>query len=697
MGRIVDSGALVDLEGVIDLQGGYNAATNTPDLESPVAGDVVKGMMWYVTDAGDFFTEAVEQGDQLIAKVDDAASLSDWIRIQKNQDQEQKTQNTLYVDGTYGNDSTAVVNDPKFAYQTIQAAINASSVFDTIVIAPGVYAEALTIPHDLYIDGAGVTGLTSAPDISSGLLTGRLGQSEINANGAVVHAVSNENTNGATLKLMLQMGATQSSERFAVGMTGGATYTYPDPLLDIQGDAGSPLGGVNSALLDLYGIGSTKPIINMAGTGSVRFGPQTSIRNVRIDGYLSNGGNSNFIGRLEDLDVIPFNLNSYAISLQNSNSAFNGYAFNINCTTAWALCQSSAPSQGTGTIDRLVASRLSIGSWNGSVHYTGGSVDSAESIGADATITVDDTTSIAFEHTTADAMEGLIRIGNVNSFLTGAGSTRVVEGRFTGVKQNGVNTTQGASHGGSIFTENYSLTDSIIAGFSGALQNASHPVMLGNIKNVQMYTGSTSNSNTSNPQTAVENKGRWQDCTVHKVGPLDTLRFPVSDDAVLDNVTFVGWDQASDDKTKVAIGGRNLLYQFGTTAPNAFRWDDTAKRLEWELTEQPTKWDGATSRDTYASGFTFTGTIYYMGGYAPFDGVLGIFVTFEVFDNGGNWQLRTTAADAAAIEAALGTPGADVISTVDAWKCNIGMSAEISMTNCELNGAAIGQEITIKR
>lgn len=66
-------------------KGGYNAATNTPALDtgSPT---LEVGDTYTVTAAGNFFTEAVEVGDVLIAEVDstDAANINDWTILQNN-------------------------------------------------------------------------------------------------------------------------------------------------------------------------------------------------------------------------------------------------------------------------------------------------------------------------------------------------------------------------------------------------------------------------------------------------------------------------------------------------------------------------------------------------------------------------------------------------------------------------------------
>ena len=67
-------------------QGGYNAATNTPNLDSPPTGAVNKGFTYTVTADGLFFTEQVRVGDVLIAEIDTPTTLADWTTVQNNID-----------------------------------------------------------------------------------------------------------------------------------------------------------------------------------------------------------------------------------------------------------------------------------------------------------------------------------------------------------------------------------------------------------------------------------------------------------------------------------------------------------------------------------------------------------------------------------------------------------------------------------
>jgi hypothetical protein len=68
--------------GGLILQGGYDAATNTPDIAD---GNASKGFFWVVTEAGSFLGTSVQVGDSIIAKVDEAgASIGDWLILQGN-------------------------------------------------------------------------------------------------------------------------------------------------------------------------------------------------------------------------------------------------------------------------------------------------------------------------------------------------------------------------------------------------------------------------------------------------------------------------------------------------------------------------------------------------------------------------------------------------------------------------------------
>ena len=72
--------------GALVFQGGYNAATNTPELDSRGTGPITveKGWTYAITDAGTFYGEVVEAGDLIIANVDSADALTEWTIVQAN-------------------------------------------------------------------------------------------------------------------------------------------------------------------------------------------------------------------------------------------------------------------------------------------------------------------------------------------------------------------------------------------------------------------------------------------------------------------------------------------------------------------------------------------------------------------------------------------------------------------------------------
>ena len=68
-------------------QGGYNAATNTPDLDTSPSTAIKNGWFWAVTDVGDFFSEEVQPGDLIYANTDNpGATFSNWTVVQSGQD-----------------------------------------------------------------------------------------------------------------------------------------------------------------------------------------------------------------------------------------------------------------------------------------------------------------------------------------------------------------------------------------------------------------------------------------------------------------------------------------------------------------------------------------------------------------------------------------------------------------------------------
>lgn len=73
-----------NITGALIYKGGYDASTNSPDLESPSPGAVEQGFTYTVTVGGTFFTEDVQPGDMIIAETNDPSSLADYTLVNKN-------------------------------------------------------------------------------------------------------------------------------------------------------------------------------------------------------------------------------------------------------------------------------------------------------------------------------------------------------------------------------------------------------------------------------------------------------------------------------------------------------------------------------------------------------------------------------------------------------------------------------------
>ena len=72
--------------GQLVYQGGYNAATNTPNLDATPVITINTGFTWTVTADGTFFTEQVRAGDLLIANNNAPTTLAEWTTVQNNID-----------------------------------------------------------------------------------------------------------------------------------------------------------------------------------------------------------------------------------------------------------------------------------------------------------------------------------------------------------------------------------------------------------------------------------------------------------------------------------------------------------------------------------------------------------------------------------------------------------------------------------
>jgi hypothetical protein len=133
-------------------QGGYNAATNTPNLEVPSPNLIKKGWTYTVTADGLFFTEQVRVGDVLIAEDDAPTALTDWTTVQNNVDLASLTQIGIGnvnagtgISVAYTNGTATVTNNDRNSQNTTTGTITAGNLAGTVTHTFGVNTIVQTI------------------------------------------------------------------------------------------------------------------------------------------------------------------------------------------------------------------------------------------------------------------------------------------------------------------------------------------------------------------------------------------------------------------------------------------------------------------------------------------------------------------------------------------------------------------------
>lgn len=190
------SKAYVDasVAGGLIYQGGYNAATNTPNLDSPPTGTIKKGFTWTVTADGSFFTEQVRIGDVLIAEIDTPTTLADWTTVQNNIDLASLTQVGIGnvnagtgIGVAYSNGTATVTNTDLGSSQNIfkniavagQSTVVADTNNDTLTLVAG---NSITITTDAATDE--ITIASSYTPVTTSYAT------TISASGTVTHSLN---------------------------------------------------------------------------------------------------------------------------------------------------------------------------------------------------------------------------------------------------------------------------------------------------------------------------------------------------------------------------------------------------------------------------------------------------------------------------------------------------------------------------
>lgn len=132
-------------------QGGYNAATNTPDLTTS-PNSILKGWTYTVTADGTFLGEQLRVGDVLIAEINNPSSLTDWTTVQNNIDLASLTQVGIGnvnagtgISVAYASGTATVTNTDTNTANTATGTITAGNLSGTVTHAFGINTIVQTI------------------------------------------------------------------------------------------------------------------------------------------------------------------------------------------------------------------------------------------------------------------------------------------------------------------------------------------------------------------------------------------------------------------------------------------------------------------------------------------------------------------------------------------------------------------------
>ena len=312
-------------------QGGYNADTNTPDLDSSPSSSIKQGWFYAVTIGGTFFSETVQPGDLIFANQDDpGATFSNWTVVQAGQDIATAGTNATAIRGISAYDSTTFsVNASGFVTSTIYTGGNAKGIVPTGGSA-GEYLEgngSFSTPTDSGITGVTLATGTGATVPLSESITGR----ELTLTSNIY---SGQNT----------VGAVPSGGNNTTFLRGDGTWVTPT----------DTVGAVLSVDETTPGTSTGTPIIVAPTTGNVLVKSMAYAGDTKVGHVPTGGGDDNTLSLRGDAS---WQRVGKRVSL-NSSLAYVSTPSDSGGIRTWTVAIDNAAVFGTGALGMDVKAEI---------------------------------------------------------------------------------------------------------------------------------------------------------------------------------------------------------------------------------------------------------------------------------------------------------------------------------------------------